>query len=81
MGHVICQGGLKPDPDKEQGIREMPTQTSKQDVKRLLYKNLHPNLSEVTAPRRELHEKGNQFYWDDQVRGLHSPVQVLRTAV
>ena len=36
MGHVICQDGLKPDPDKVQGIREMPTPTSKQDVKRLL---------------------------------------------
>ena len=36
MGHVICQDGLKPDPDKEQGIKEMPTPTSKQDLKRLL---------------------------------------------
>ncbi|PFX24871.1 Uncharacterized protein K02A2.6 [Stylophora pistillata] len=29
MGHVICQDGLKPDPDKVQGIKEMPTPTSK----------------------------------------------------
>ncbi|KAK2564593.1 Retrovirus-related Pol polyprotein from transposon 17.6 [Acropora cervicornis] len=36
MGHVICQDGLKPDPDKVQGIREMPAPTSKQDLKRFL---------------------------------------------
>lgn len=33
MGHVICQDGLKPDSDKVQGIAEMPTLSSKQDVK------------------------------------------------
>ena len=36
MGHVISDEGLKPDPVKIQGVREMPTPQSKQDVKRLL---------------------------------------------
>ena len=36
MGHVISEEGLKPDPAKIQGVQEMPTPESKQDVKRLL---------------------------------------------
>ena len=36
MGHVISANGLKADPTKIQGIQEMPTPSSKQDVKRLL---------------------------------------------
>ena len=33
MGHVICQDGLKPDPDKVQGIREMPAWHGKRPTK------------------------------------------------
>lgn len=74
MGHVICQDGLKPDPDKVQGIKEMPTPTSKQDLKRLLgmvnyLQKFAPNLSEVTSPMRDLLKEGNQFRWDEQVQG------------
>ena len=74
MGHVICQDGLKPDPDKVQGIRGMPTPTSKQDVKRLLgmvnyLQKFMPNLSEATAPMRDLLKETNQFHWDEQVQG------------
>ena len=74
MGHVICEDGLKPDPDKVQGIREMPTPTSKQDVKRLLgmvnyLQKFMPNLSEATAPMRDLLKETNQFHWDEQVQG------------
>ena len=74
MGHVICQDDLKPDPDKVQGIAEMPTPPSKQDVKRLLgmvnYLQKFPsNLSETTAPMRDLLKDGNQFQWDEQVQG------------
>ena len=35
-GHVISEEGLKPDPAKIQGVQDMPTPESKQDVKRLL---------------------------------------------
>ena len=74
MGHIVCQDGLKPDPDKVQGIREMPTPASKQDVKRLLgmvnyLQKFTPNLSEITAPMRDLLKETNQFHWDGQVQG------------
>ena len=74
MGHIVCQDGLKPDPDKVQGIRERPTPASKQDVKRLLgmvnyLQKFMPNLSEITAPMRDLLKETNQFHWDEQVQG------------
>ena len=74
MGHVISQDSLKPDPDKVQGIKEMPTPTSKQEVKRLLgmvnyLQRFGPNLSEATAPMRELLKEENQFQWEEQAQG------------
>ena len=74
LGHVISSEGLKADPDKLQGIREMPTPSNKQDVKRVLgmvnyLQRFMPNLSEITAPMRDLLKEGNQFHWDEQVQG------------
>lgn len=72
--HVTSEDGLKPDPSKIQGVREMPTPNNKQGVKRLLgmsdYLQIFAsNLSQITAPRRELLKEQNQFVWDDQVQG------------
>ena len=80
MGHAISQDGLKPDPDKVQGIREMPAPTSKQDLKRFLsmvnyQQNFAPNLFEVTALMRDLLKQRNKFHWDEEVQG-HSFEQV-----
>ena len=74
MRHVIRQDGLKPDPNKVQGIAEMPTPSSKQDVKWLLGMVNHlqkfaSNLSEITAPMGDLLKDVNQFQWDEQVQG------------
>ncbi len=68
MGHVVSEEGLKPDPAKLQGVKEMPTPTSKQDVKRLLgmvnyLQKFAPNLPAATAPTRE------QFLWDNDIQG------------
>ena len=59
MGHVTSEDGLKPDPPKIQRVREMPTPNNKQDVNRLLgmgdyLQRFAPNLSQITAPMREL---------------------------
>ena len=74
MGHVISEEGLKPDPAKIQGVQEMPSPESKQDVKRLLgmvnyLQKFAPNLSAATAPMRELLREENQFLWDEEVQG------------
>ena len=59
MRHVTSEDRLKPDPSKIQGVREMPTSNNKQDVNRLLgmgdyLQRFAPNLSQITAPMREL---------------------------
>ena len=69
MGHIISSDGLKPDPAKVQGIQEMPSPTSKQDVKRLLgmvnyLQRFAPKLSEITAPLRDLLKEQICFQWD-----------------
>ncbi|XP_032218641.2 uncharacterized protein K02A2.6-like [Nematostella vectensis] len=69
MVHVISSDGLKPDPAKLQGIKEMPPPTCKQNVKRLLgmvnyLQRFAPNLSEVTTPLRDLPKEDNSFQWD-----------------
>ena len=74
MGHVISEEGLKPDRAKIQGVQEMPTPESKQDVKGLLgmvnyLQKFAPNLSEATTPMRELLKEENQFLWDKEVQG------------
>ncbi len=74
MGNVISEEGLKPDPAKLQGVKEMPTPTSKQDVKRLLgmvnyLQKFAPNLSAATAPMGELLKEQNQFLWDNDIQG------------
>ena len=69
MGHIISSDCLKPDPAKIQGIQEMPSPTSKQDVKRLLgmvnyLQRFAPKLSEITAPLRDLLKEHTCFQWD-----------------
>ena len=69
MGHIIPLDGLKPDPAKIQGIQEMTSPTSKQDVKRLLgmvsyLQRFAPKLSEITAPLRDLLKEQTCFQWD-----------------
>ncbi len=74
MGHVISEEGLKADPVKVQGIKEMPIPENKQDVKRLMgmvnyLQRFTPNLSDVSAPLRDLLKEENQFHWDEDVQG------------
>ena len=68
IGHIISSDGLKPDPAKIQGIQEMLSPTSKQDVKRLGLVNylqrFAPKLSEITAPLRDLLKEQTCFQWD-----------------
>jgi hypothetical protein len=74
MGHVISEERLKADPVKVQGIKEMPIPENKQDVKRLMgmvnyLQRFTPNLSDVSAPLRDLLKEENQFHWDEDVQG------------
>ena len=74
MGHTITSEGLKPDPAKVEAIQRMPAPANKQDVRRLLgtvnyLQKFAPNLSDLTAPLRELLKEANSFQWSEQVEG------------
>ena len=82
MGHVISAAGLKPDPTKIEAVLSMPTPTNKQDVRRLLgivnyLQKFSPNLSDITAPLRELLQEDLMFQWSQQVHG--TCFQALKT--
>ena len=86
MSHTVSKDGLKPDPTKVQGIQEMSSLKNKQDVKRFLgmvnYLQCYaPNLSQATAPLRDLLKKNNQFCWDTpQEQNFNNVKQVISEA-
>ena len=86
MGHTVSKDGLKPDPAKLQGIQEMPSPQNKQDVKRFLgmvnyLQRYAPNLSQATAPLRDLLKETNQFCWDTpQEQSFNNAKQVISEA-
>ena len=69
VGHVLTDQGLKPNPDRVRAIQEMPTPTSKEDVRRFLgviqyLSKFIPNLSEIDGPLREIMKKNVHFFWE-----------------
>ena len=67
MGHVLSEYGLKPNPSRIHGVQEMSEPENKQDVKSLLgmvnyLQRFAPNLSETTAPLRDLPKEENKFH-------------------
>ena len=69
FGHIWSAGGLRPDPVKTQGIRDMPSPTSREELETVLGMATYlgkfaPNLSDASAPLRDLTKKENAFIWD-----------------
>ena len=67
--HVWSADGLRPDPVKTQGIRDMPSPTSREELETVFGMATYlgkfaPNLSDVTAPLRDLTKNENAFIWD-----------------
>ena len=68
LGHKLAVNGLGPDEKKIKSILEMPKPEDKKDVQRLLglinyVGKFIPNLSELTAPLRELLVKNKPWQW------------------
>ena len=58
-GHIISKDGLKPSPDHIKPILDMPTPTTKEEVRRFLalvgyVQKFVPNLSKKSKPLRQL---------------------------
>jgi hypothetical protein len=83
MGNIISENGLRPDPDKIRAILDMPPPEDKAGVQRLLgtvnfLAQYIPNMSEITAPLRNLLRKNNHFIWEhEQQQSLQQIKAVL----
>ena len=68
FGHVLSDGGLRPDPAKISAIRDMPPPVNGQELETWFgmvnYLSLFaPSLAEATCPLRELLSNSVEFYW------------------
>ncbi|GBL76248.1 Transposon Ty3-G Gag-Pol polyprotein [Araneus ventricosus] len=71
MGQIISDKGIKADPGHIKGIVDMPTSSSKGEVRRLLgmvnfLSKFIPNLSQITASLRELIKQNIEFRWENE---------------
>ena len=69
MGSVLSSDGIRPDPEKIKGIVEMPKPEDKKGIERLLgtinfLASYIPNMSEITAPIRNLLRKEIAYTWN-----------------
>ena len=69
LGHTLTDVGIKPDLRKVTAITEMPNPQSEEDLRRFLgmvnyLTKFVPDLSDITAPLRELLEKDAQWCFE-----------------
>jgi hypothetical protein len=71
LGFLITRDGIKPQPDKIQGIINMQRPKTQRDVRRFVgmvnfYRDLYPKRAETLAPLTDLCGQKKKFIWDDQ---------------
>ena len=69
LGHIISERGIEPDPEKVSAIVDMPFPTNKKELQRFLgmvnyLGKFLPNLSDISAPLRNLLEKDVEWCFD-----------------
>jgi hypothetical protein len=83
VGHVLTSEGLEPSPERIQAIIDMPDPNDKAALQTFLGMVTYlgkfvPNLSKMTAPLRELTEKGVAWSWEERhARAAKKLKQVL----
>ena len=69
LGFIFSKDGLKMDKDRLKGINDMPTPTSKEEIRRFMgmvnfVNRFIPNMSDLSAPMRELLHDDVVFNWE-----------------
>lgn len=69
VGHVLSEQGLKPDYEKLRAVEQMKAPENKKELQHFLgfiqyLAKFLPNMSEVSAPLRELLHKDIEWHWD-----------------
>ena len=87
IGHVLSPEGVKADPDKVKvsDIKNMPTPTDGEQVRRLLgftnyLAKFLPNLSAISEPLRRLIQKDAEFEWGSSQQQAFEKIKEITTA-
>ena len=83
VGHVITEHGIKPDDNKIKAIQDMPSPGNRKELERFLGMVTYlgkflPNLSDVTAPLRDLLKQDSEWQW---LKQHETPVETLKRLV
>ncbi len=70
VGHILSTSGVKANPERIRAVQNMPKPIDKEGVHRFLgmvtyLSKFIPNLSDVSAPLRELLKKEAEFHWGE----------------
>jgi hypothetical protein len=71
LGYIILRDGIKPQPEKIQGILNMHCSTTQKQVRRFVgmvnfYRDLYPKRAETLAPLTNLCGQNKKFYWSEE---------------
>ena len=87
MGTIISDNGMKPDPDKEAAITQMPTPQNKPALLRFIgmanyLSPFCPNLSSVIQPLHVLTQEAVPFSWSmAQEKAFNKAKQLISSAL
>jgi hypothetical protein len=82
MGHVLTDGGIQPDPEKVQGIVDMPEPSNVAELRTFLgsvnyLAQFLPNLATIANPLRSLLHKGTEFNWSSHCAEVFVKIKTL----
>ena len=85
MGSILGKDGSKPDPEKLKAIAEMPDPKDKKGIERLLgtinfLAPYIPNMSDITAPIRELLKRDITFEWQHEQKKALDKIKMILTS-
>ena len=85
MGSILSKDGSKPDPEKVKAISEMPDPEDKKGIERLLgtinfLASYIPNMSDITAPIRELLKSDVIFDWQAEQKKALETIKMILTS-
>ena len=71
LGFIVNGQGIRPDPNKIQSIRDLPTPTSVRDVRAFIgmcsyFRRIIPNFSKTAEPLIAMTRKYARFNWNNQ---------------
>ena len=85
LGHIVDEAGIRPDPEKIQGIIHSTTPRDVSDVRRFLgtvnqMSKFSPHLADATRPLRELLERDAVWHWGDQQETAFNNIKSMLTS-